>query len=74
MSRFHLEVREMPGVITESARAVFAAHGLTVTPEILREIGNNATQALASIDENPENWPATDSIESPWRPTDGAPL
>jgi hypothetical protein len=67
MSKVLLPLGEMPDVIRESARTVLAAHGyqlcdargnfinLGETEAVLRELGNNASQALCSIDENPEN-------------------
>lgn len=52
MTKMTLPMVEMPGVIRESVRAVLCVHGLTLSPDLLREIGNNTTQALYGIDEN----------------------
>jgi hypothetical protein len=65
-------MRDVPSVISQSVRDVLAAHALSFSsdPNLLREIGNNATQALVSIDENAANY-EIESMESTWRPSDG---
>lgn len=64
----HLPQTEIPGVIKESARNVLNAHGFRVVgpngeqltaeryEQLLRELGNNTTACLYSVDQNPENW------------------
>lgn len=64
----HLPQAEIPGCLRESARTVLAAHGMWVVDrrgellsddrmnELLRELGNNATQGLYSVDVNEANF------------------
>lgn len=53
MTRLLLPLAEMPACITDSVRVCLAAHGLTLSEEVLVELGRNAAQALISIDETP---------------------
>lgn len=46
-----LPVKEMPAAISESVELVLKAHGLSLSPDLLSEIGRNTTQALFSLDE-----------------------
>lgn len=67
MTKVHLPLQAIPAVITDSAPTVLAAHGFIIadnngvplTPErahaLYLELGRNVSQALTSIDENPEN-------------------
>jgi hypothetical protein len=69
----HLEMRAIPAAISQSVADVLKVHRIFLPPDVVREIGKNATQILFNLDENKANW--TDevvSVESPWRPSDGA--
>ncbi len=50
MTKMTLPMEQMPSAISESVTAVLQAHGLTLSPELLRELGNNVTQALWALD------------------------
>lgn len=64
----HVPQAEAPACIRESARTVLNAHGMWIVDrkgvlitderfeQLLRELGNNSTQALYSVDVNKENW------------------
>src|SRR5690242_14706497 len=45
-----LPLAKVPAVISESAATTLRAHGLMLSPELLRELGNNTAQALLSLD------------------------
>jgi hypothetical protein len=45
-----LPMADMPAAISESIAVTLKAHGLSLSPDILREIGNNTTQALCALD------------------------
>lgn len=78
----HLAMNEMAVIIATSVADVLAARDAYIAgpseepistarlADMLREIGNNATMCLLSIDENPANGPI-ESMESTWRPADG---
>lgn len=68
MSRVILPLGDMPPAITDSARAVFKAHGYSIVGSagpldehqldaLLRELGKNAAQALYAIGTDPEDLP-----------------
>lgn len=70
----HLEMQSIPGAIAQSVADVLKVHRIFLPPDVVREIGNNATQVLVGLDENPANTgdESSSSLESPWRPSDGA--
>jgi len=45
-----LPVAAMPAAISDSVAAVLRVHGISIPPDILIEIGKNATQALFGLD------------------------
>lgn len=45
-----LPVAKMPAVISASTETTLAAHALKLSPDVLRELGNNIAQALYSLD------------------------
>lgn len=51
-TRMTLPMDKMPSAIAESVATTLRAHGLTLSPELLREIGNNTTQALWDLEES----------------------
>lgn len=63
----HIPLDQTAPAITDSATQVLVAHGYRVVTKtgeqlsptegraLMREIGNNAAQVLAGMDENPEN-------------------
>lgn len=51
----HLPMHSIPAVISQSVRDVLAVHGIILPCAVLAELGNNVTQALFSIDQNPAN-------------------
>lgn len=53
--RITLPLRAAPACLSESIAVTLRAHGLSLSAEILRELGNNLAQALVSLDENPDN-------------------
>lgn len=53
--RITIPLKQSPAVIVESARAVLAFHGIAITEDQLRELGNNIAQGLVSLDEGLED-------------------
>lgn len=51
MTKMTLPMARMPAAIAESVAAVLNVHGLSLSPDLLSEIGNNTTQALFALDE-----------------------
>jgi hypothetical protein len=47
-------MKALPDAIAESVRAVLHVHGLHLSDELLREIGNNTAQIIVSLDESGE--------------------
>jgi len=50
VSKMTLPLAAMPAAISQSVADVLKVHGLTLTPDLLRELGNNVTQALYGLD------------------------
>jgi hypothetical protein len=51
VTRLVLPLAEIPACISESVKTCLAAHGLSLSEPVLVELGNNAAQALFSIDQ-----------------------
>ena len=56
-----MKLAEMPACIRDSIRTCLAAHGMTLSPELLVELGNNVAQGLTSLDEGLDTDPNTSS-------------
>lgn len=54
MSKLILPLAEVPACVRESIDVCLKAHGLSLSPELLLELGNNVAQGLYSIDEQLE--------------------
>jgi hypothetical protein len=53
-TRLLVPMKALPDAIAESVRAVLHVHGLHLSDELLREIGNNTAQIIVSLDESGE--------------------
>lgn len=63
MSKLLLPLTAIPPCVRESIDVCLKAHGLSLSPELLTELGNNVAQGLYSIDEQPETGLAAAIIE-----------
>lgn len=59
MIKMTLPMASMPSVIRESIATALLAHGLTLSDDMLDELGRNVTQALWSLD------PTDGEVEEP---------
>lgn len=51
-ARMTLPVAAMPAAIADTVAVTLRAHGLSLSPELLSELGRNTTQALYALDES----------------------
>lgn len=54
MSKLVLQLAEVPACVSESIDVCLKAHGLSLSRELLVELGNNVAQGLYSIDQQLE--------------------
>lgn len=52
MTKLVLPLAEIPACISDAVKSCLAAHGLSLSEPVLVELGNNAAQALFSIDQS----------------------